>query len=513
MFSTFCYVVLYYNIDRLFQTLYLPYINPTESQQLISTHAGLHFLLKSTSYFMMGLYTYNLIQRLLLYRREEKYSTALIFVYMNYILNIISIPNATLAQYELSRCMMWAFTCPIMLKMYIDANSLTFDDINAYYLIFAIVSNIFLTPFKGINPYYPYCSVALSIPCLIFLRTLYKYKMLQFTNLYIMTWSTFTLINVANLIGLLDPIHTHAAFNIADTTCKFICNMVVSQHNEQNTDFHENMDLQGANFISHVLKSIKQFETTNIRITSNCSNLIQYCKKQLMDKIPKTNNRLKLELLNKILPFDLDHDYVTVNSYGKGVNRQFDFICVMFMDIVNYTELANRYSGDVVFKLLDKIYNHFDNIIKKYPHLQKIETIGDAYMVVGDIYREKLNHKDVVKEMILLGLEFISEIKTIETPDGNHLCIRLGMNLGSVNIGILGNETPRLCVVGNTVNVASRLQSCADPDSIQMSTHVYEQTQDIDFGKEVIIEAKEKVFLKNIGTRITYVIPPHDEHR
>jgi class 3 adenylate cyclase len=134
---------------------------------------------------------------------------------------------------------------------------------------------------------------------------------------------------------------------------------------------------------------------------------------------------------------------------------------------------------------LDKIYNHFDNIIKKYPLLQKIETIGDAYMVVGDIYREKLNHEDVVKSMILLGLDFIKEIKTIETPDGSNLCIRLGINLGPVNIGILGNEIPRLCVVGNTVNVAARLQSCAVPDSIQMSSHVYEQTQDIDFEKEV----------------------------
>jgi class 3 adenylate cyclase len=321
-----------------------------------------------------------------------------------------------------------------------------------------------------------------------------------------MVWITFIAINALNLTGLINPIHTHAAFNIADTICKYICNVVISEHNEIGIHFRENMDMQGVNFVSHLLASIKKFETNNLKTTPNCRTLIQYCKKQLVDKIPKTNSRLKLELLNKILPFDLDHDYVTVNSYGKGVNRQFDFICVMFMDIVNYTELANRYSGDIVFKLLDKIYNHFDNIIKKYPLLQKIETIGDAYMVVGDIYREKLNHKDVVKSMILLGLDFIKEIKTIETPDGSNLCIRLGINLGPVNIGILGNEIPRLCVVGNTVNVAARLQSCADPDSIQMSTHVYEQVQEIDFGREIVIETKEKVFLKNIGVKVTYII-------
>ena len=71
------------------------------------------------------------------------------------------------------------------------------------------------------------------------------------------------------------------------------------------------------------------------------------------------------------------------------------------MDIINYTELAKKYNGDIIFKLLNTIYNHFDTIIKKYKYLQKIETIGDAYMVVGDIFRNELNHKHVIKEIIL----------------------------------------------------------------------------------------------------------------
>ena len=89
-------------------------------------------------------------------------------------------------------------------------------------------------------------------------------------------------------------------------------------------------------------------------------------------------------------------------------------------------------------------------------------------MVVGDIFRNELNYKHVINEIILLGLEFIKEIKTISTPDNIPLCIRIGINMGSVNIGILGNEIPRLCVVGNAVNVASRLQSTAEEDTIQI---------------------------------------------
>jgi len=213
--------------------------------------------------------------------------------------------------------------------------------------------------------------------------------------------------------------------------------------------------------------------------------------------------------LKKIIPFDLDKDYIGIGA-GTGANKEYTFIAVMFMDIVNYTELANRYkSGDTIFKLLDDVYHHFDNIIKKYSHLQKIETIGDAYMVVGDIYRDELNYKVVVKEIILLALEFLKEIKTVKTPDNIPLCICLGINIGNVNVGILGNEIPRLCVVGNTVNVASRLQSTAEEDSIQMSRHLYEQAEEIDFGMNIEYIIKENVFLKNIGAVTTYNIIPN----
>ena len=178
------------------------------------------------------------------------------------------------------------------------------------------------------------------------------------------------------------------------------------------------------------------------------------------------------------------------------------------MDIVNYTDLAKKYKGDIIFKLLDNIYHRFDTIIKKYPHLQKIETIGDAYMVVGDIFRDENNHKIVVKEIVLLALEFIKEIKTIKTPDNIPLYIRVGINMGTVNIGILGNEIPRLCVVGNPVNVASRLQSTADADAIQISRHIYEKANEIDYGVKINYVKKDNVFLKNIGTVTTYCIFP-----
>jgi class 3 adenylate cyclase len=230
-----------------------------------------------------------------------------------------------------------------------------------------------------------------------------------------------------------------------------------------------------------------------------------------MVKIPKDKILLEQELLKKILPLNLEKEYfqnVNANANANANAKQFSFICILFTDIVNYTELAKKYDDTIIFQLLSTIYHLFDNIIKKYPHLQKIETIGDAYMVVGDIFKTDENHKIVIKEIILFALHILREVKTVNTPDHIPICIRIGINMGKVSIGILGNEIPRLCVVGNAVNMASRLQSTADIDSIQMSHHIYEKLETIIFDESFEIIKKENIFLKNMGSVTTYNIYP-----
>ena len=217
---------------------------------------------------------------------------------------------------------------------------------------------------------------------------------------------------------------------------------------------------------------------------------------------------MEQELLKKILPFNFDKEYIENLDSDITNTKQFNMICILFTDIVNYTELAKKYDDKIIFNLLYTIYVTFDNIIKKYPHLQKIETIGDAYMVVGDIFRNSNNHKIVIKEIILFALDIVKEIKTIKTPDGKPLFIRIGINMGNVSIGILGNEIPRLCIVGNAVNIASRLQSTAEIDTIQFTKHIYEQFKDIDFDTTFEITTKENVFLKNLGSITTFNISP-----
>ena len=522
MFSLLCYIMLYYNVNTFMVHIYLPYIvnnyDVISNNNYIFDNKELYFLLNTTSYFMLFLYIVSLTYKLFFSKIYDMFSIGLMFIYLKHIFDIIICPNMTIMDYEITRGLMWVFTTPLMLQMYCHANNLSLYDINFYYHLITVIPNIFVTPFKY-KPIYFVFTILFSVTSLLFLRRLYQHNQKPFTNLYIQIWLTFILINILDITQLCSPIFIHGLYNIADTLSKFICNIIISDYNEQKIIMCENMDLQSVQFISCVIKHINEFEKTNNKITCVCNKLIRSCKNDFIDKIPNTNNNLKLELLKKILPFDLDKTYIKHGGVGgvgevgaiSGDNKEFNFICVMFMDIVNYTELAKKYNGNTIFKLLNDVYCHFDTIIKKYKYLQKIETIGDAYMVVGDIYREELNYKIVVKEIILLGLEFIKEIKTIKTPDNVPLCIRIGINIGSVNVGILGNEIPRLCVVGNNVNVASRLQSTAYADTIQMSRHIYEHVEEIDFEYKFKFVIKENVFLKNIGSVTTYNIYPNDD--
>ena len=521
MFSTLCYVTLYYNIDAILINLYLPYINSINANtnanfSPLHSYKEFYFLLQSTSYFMLFLYTYLLVYRLIIAKRYDRACLGLSFVYVKHLLDILIKPSMSLLNYETHRAIMWTFTTPLMLKMYCNTNDLVLRDINFHYNMFIMVPHMFFIPFKHNIYLYIGLSVVLFVPAFLFIRTLTKYKHVKFTNLYILIWLIFMIINVVEITNMIEPTFIHAFYNIADTLCKFICNFVISDYEEQEHNVRENMDLQSVNFLSHMIKNIKNFETDNKKITDGCSLLIANSKKNFMNRIPKTTSKLQLDLLTKILPFDFDKDYINnLASAGPGAgpgagpcasNKKFEFICILFLDVVNYTELAKKFDCSIIFKLLHDIYCQFDIIIKKYGHLQKIETIGDAYMVVGDIFRNELNHATVIKEILLLAFELNSEIKKIETPDQIPLSTRIGVHMGHVNIGILGNEIPRLCVVGNSVNVAARLQSCAEPNTIQMSRHVYEFAKDIDFDRPLVYKENQNVFLKNIGTYTTYTI-------
>lgn len=502
------YIFLYCNADNILNKLYLSNYYTITNNELLQHNSLFYYSIMNQNIFALSLYSIHIIKNYIQYNSVNKYSIALGFVYIKYILSSFLTNNMTISQYEFSRHIMWLFSTPLMLKMYCDVNNLKLRDIHVHYHIIPTAINIFIYPHKYSHIFYYFIGIS-WIMLLFFIKNLYAKQSLTFTNIYIFIWSIFIFLNLIDMFQLTDCYNINIFYSYADMISKMMTSIIVNDYNEKKFTLINNMDLQSLQFVSYMIKNIKKYKNEHIVITPKCYNFIYFTLQHFLVKIPENKVALEQELLKKILPFGFDKDYIadsnaTANATANA--KQFNMICVLFTDLVNYTELASKYDDTIIFKLLNCIYNVFDNIIKKYPHLQKIETIGDAYMVVGDIFRNSINHKFVVKEIILFALDIMKEIKTIKTPDDIPLSIRIGINMGNVSVGILGNEIPRLCVVGNTVNMASRLQSTADIDTIQLSRHIYEELEDIDFDIKFEIITKENVFLKNIGSVITYNI-------
>jgi class 3 adenylate cyclase len=512
IFPYILYFSCYITADLYFKNIYLSYF-PELSKETIASNKELHGILTATSWFMAIIYLYLTFHRKFIGKTNDINGILLSFMYSKYTTDILLSPNMSIVEHEMSRTVMWVFTTPIMLKMYTDLNHFKLTDINYQYHLMAIIPHVFMVPFRG-QPTYLISTCILSIPCGLFIRTLLKNRYYPFTGLYICIWSIFMTINVLDIIGLCSSTYTHALFNLADTMCKFICAIVLSNYNEQEQHRRATMDIQTTHFIKFMLNSIYKYKEENAQLTPTCQKMVEYIKEKFIKSIPEDVQAIKAELLQKMLPMGFDTSYIekimkkTTSSPNltTSENKEHIDICVLFIDIVNYTELAKRYSGDCIFKMLDNIYNKFDVILKKYKRIQKIETIGDAYMVVGDIFKHENSLEEVIIEFIHLGYDMIKEIKEIDVPDGIPLEIRIGIHIGPVAIGILGTENPRLCIVGHTVNMASRLQSTGQPDTLHVSNTFFEQVEK--YKIHVSFLRNENIFLKNIGSVISYTITP-----
>ena len=503
------YIFLYCNADFIFNKLYLSNYSTILNNELIQNNYNFYYSITNLNLFVLSIYSIYLINKVLYYKSTNITSTTLALVYIKYILNSILSDNTTLYQHEFSRIVMWLFATPLMLKMYCDINNIKLRDINIQCHILPVAINIFIYPYrnKSIYFYFTGCSWALL---LFFMKTFYEKRNLMFTNIYLIIWGTFMSLTIIDIFHLTDVYTINLYYSFADMISKLSTCIMIDECIEKEIIQLNNIDLQSVQFISYVITHINKYKTEIIVTTPKCNALIDLTRSGLLLKIPKDKTILEQELLNKILPFGFDKEYIAsanASAIASSSAKQFNMICVLFTDIVNYTELAQKYDDVIIFQLLNSVYMSFDKIIKKYPHLQKIETIGDAYMVVGDIFRNTINHNLVINEILSFAIDIVKEVKTIKTPDNIPLCIRVGINIGSVSIGILGNEIPRLCVVGNAVNMASRLQSTAEIDTIQISDDIYKLLENIEIDKKYEFVIKENVFLKNMGYVTTYNIP------
>jgi class 3 adenylate cyclase len=158
-----------------------------------------------------------------------------------------------------------------------------------------------------------------------------------------------------------------------------------------------------------------------------------------------------------------------------GISDSHASVSILFSDLVGFTALSSKRSADEVVKLLNDLFSRFD-IRARSLGLEKIKTIGDAYMVAGGIPQADERHAALVTEMAL-GMR--EDLQAFNNQNGTDIAMRIGINSGSVIAGVIGHTKFSYDLWGNTVNAASRMESTCEVGQIQVSASTYELIKDL----------------------------------
>lgn len=183
---------------------------------------------------------------------------------------------------------------------------------------------------------------------------------------------------------------------------------------------------------------------------------------------------------------------------GEGVIADaFAGVTVVFADIVGFTPLSERMPAADVVALLDRVFAGWDALVAHHG-VEKIKTIGDAYMAAGGIPSPRADHAEAIAD---LALAMRPEMARCLAGTGSALEVRIGIDTGPVVAGVIGRAKFIYDLWGDSVNTASRMESHAEPGTIQVTQRAYERLRErYDFRSRGTIEVKGK------GPMTTYVL-------
>jgi class 3 adenylate cyclase len=215
------------------------------------------------------------------------------------------------------------------------------------------------------------------------------------------------------------------------------------------------------------------------------SYLFIHYVKQAEDKADREFERAEA-LLHNILPASIAE---RLKADSSAIADGFDAVSVLFADIVDFTTLSARLSATEVVGLLNGLFSRFDAVAGRLG-LEKIKTIGDAYMVAAGIPERRDGHARLIAEF---ALDIQKEISAFNAERGDSIRMRIGINSGPVVAGVIGKKKFIYDLWGDAVNTASRMESHGLPGMIQVTRDSYELLKDeYEFEDRGWIEVKGK---------------------
>ena len=194
-------------------------------------------------------------------------------------------------------------------------------------------------------------------------------------------------------------------------------------------------------------------------------------QKELAYRLLKIEQDRSENLLLNILPREIA---TRLKNGEKTIADHYPSISILFVDMVGFTPLTNVLSPTDMVNLLNKIYSYFDELIERHG-AEKIQTIGDNYMIASGLPRPRSDHAQVLANLALEMNVFIANLPPVED---RRLSFRMGINSGPVIAGVIGQKKFAYNLWGDTVNTASRMESQGTPGKIQITQSTYELIKD-----------------------------------
>lgn len=238
------------------------------------------------------------------------------------------------------------------------------------------------------------------------------------------------------------------------------------------------------NLMDDLLRRMEQY-------ANNLESLVEEKTEQLSMEKRRTE-----ELLYQVLPRPVAQQLLA----GEMVQpEQFECVTIYFSDIVGFTALCAQSRPMEVVDFLNDLYSTFDRIIGFYD-VYKVETIGDAYMVVSGL--PERNGHDHAREIALMALAILDAIKcfTIKHKPEYQLKIRIGIHSGPVCAGVVGQKMPHYCLFGDTVNTASRMESTGTRKYYIFLHFTFSQTSHPFSALKIHVSDAAKQILDKFGT-------------
>ncbi|MGL5195769.1 MAG: adenylate/guanylate cyclase domain-containing protein, partial [Chroococcales cyanobacterium] len=223
---------------------------------------------------------------------------------------------------------------------------------------------------------------------------------------------------------------------------------------------------------------------------------IQESKKELENLVAEVE--IARDQSEKLLLNILPHTIAQQLKQGVyPIAESFPNATVLFADLVGFTQLSTEVPAVELVELLNKIFSIFDRLAERY-EVEKIKTIGDAYMVAGGLPQP---HPDCAKAIAQMALDMQREVRQLAAETGIPLTIRIGINNGPVVAGVIGIKKFIYDLWGDAVNTASRMESHGIPGQIQVSEVTYFLLRD-----RFQFESRGAINVKGKGMMKTYLL-------